>query len=159
MYLSHSFVESPDMMNVYNGNVVLDGNGEAVVVLPEWFEVLNRDFRYQLTAIGAPGPNLYVAEEITGSEFRIAGGDPGMKVSWQVTGIRQDKYAEEHRIQVEERKSHEDAGMYLHPELYGASRTQGIGYVEAEPPMESDERAASTVRRPLLEKRDRTDSE
>jgi len=159
MYLSHSFVESPDMMNVYNGNVVLDGNGEAVVVLPEWFEVLNRDFRYQLTALGAPGPNVYVAEKVSGNQFRIAGGDPGMEISWQVTGIRQDKYAEEHRIQVEELKSQEDAGMYLHPDLYGAPKTEAIGYVEAEPPMESDDRAASSVRKPRLEERERTDSE
>lgn len=28
-YLYHSFVESPDMMNIYNGNVELDGKGEA----------------------------------------------------------------------------------------------------------------------------------
>ena len=50
-YLYHSFVESPDMMNIYNGNSKLDSNGEAVVELPEWFGTLNRDFRYTLTAI------------------------------------------------------------------------------------------------------------
>ncbi len=79
-YLYHSFVESPDMMNIYNGNAILDGGGEAIVTLPEWFETLNRDFRYQLTAVGAPGPNLYVAEEISGNHFKIAGGQPGAKV-------------------------------------------------------------------------------
>ena len=26
-YLSHSFVESPDMMNIYNGNVTTDAKG------------------------------------------------------------------------------------------------------------------------------------
>ena len=129
MYLSHSFVESPDMMNVYNGNVVLDGRGEAVVEMPDWFEVLNRDFRYQLTAIGAPGPNLYISEEMSGGRFTIAGGTPGMKVSWMVTGIRQDKFAEENRIVVEERKRSEDSGKYLHPELYGRAREEGIGYL------------------------------
>ena len=61
-YLYHSFVESPDMMNVYNGNVMLDGSGNATVELPEYFESLNREFRYQLTPIGAPGPMLYVLE-------------------------------------------------------------------------------------------------
>ena len=30
-YLYHSFVESPDMMNIYNGNVVTDGSGTAIV--------------------------------------------------------------------------------------------------------------------------------
>jgi hypothetical protein len=130
MYLSHSFVESPDMMNVYNSNAVLDGSGEAWVELPEWFDVLNRDFRYQLTAIGAPGPNLYIADEISGNLFRIAGGEPGMKVSWMVTGIRQDKYAEEHRIVVEERKTGTEQGRYLHPELYGMPRTMDVTYNE-----------------------------
>lgn len=90
-YLYHSFVESPDMMNIYNGVVTLDANGEAVVELPLYFETLNSDYRYQLTAIGAPAPNLYLAEEIYGNHFRIAGGKPGMKVSWQVTGIRQTR--------------------------------------------------------------------
>ncbi|MGB6676336.1 MAG: hypothetical protein WBE44_06580, partial [Terriglobales bacterium] len=51
-YLYHSFVESPDMMNIYNGNVITDAQGDAVVPLPDWFETLNRDFRYQLTVIG-----------------------------------------------------------------------------------------------------------
>jgi hypothetical protein len=55
--------------------------GEAVVQLPDWFETLNADFRYQLTAIGAPGPNLYIAQEVQGNSFRLAGGSPGMKVS------------------------------------------------------------------------------
>ncbi|MCD4750388.1 MAG: hypothetical protein K8R59_13535 [Thermoanaerobaculales bacterium] len=127
-YLSHSFVESPDMMNVYNGNVVLDAEGRAVIELPDWFEVLNRDFRYQLTPIGAPGPNLFVASEVAGNRFEIAGGTPGMTVSWQVTGIRHDSWAEANRIQVEKDKSLTDQGKYLHPEALGADPMQRIGY-------------------------------
>jgi len=125
-YLSHSFVESPDMMNVYNGNVILDSQGEAWVELPDWLEALNRDFRYQLTAIGAPAPDLYVAEEISSNRFRVAGGQPGMKVSWQVTGIRQDPFANAHRIQVEEDKLEAEMGYYLHPELYGQPETKSV---------------------------------
>jgi hypothetical protein len=53
-YLSHSFVESPDMKNIYDGVTVLDENGEAEITLPDWFSALNKDFSYQLTAIGAP---------------------------------------------------------------------------------------------------------
>ncbi len=127
MYLSHSFVESPDMMNVYNGNVVLDGAGEATVVLPDYFDALNRDFRYQLTCIGAFAP-VYVADEITGNSFRVAGGDPGMKISWMVTGIRQDKYAEEHRIVVEAPKTGYELGRYLHPEEHGLPATMSVTY-------------------------------
>lgn len=118
-YLAHSFVESPDMMNVYNGNVVLDERGEAWVEMPDYFEALNTDFRYQLTAIGAPGPNLYVATEIDGNRFRIAGGQPGSKVSWQVTGVRNDAFARHHRIEVEPLKPEEERGLYLHPEAFG----------------------------------------
>ena len=36
-YLYHSFVESPDMMNIYNGNVTTDKRGPATVVMPDYF--------------------------------------------------------------------------------------------------------------------------
>jgi hypothetical protein len=116
------------MKNVYDGVAQLDGAGEAWVDLPEWFELLNRDFRYQLTAIGAPGPNLYIAEEIAGNRFKIAGGEPGMKVCWLVTGIRQDRYAQAHRIPVEQPKPPHARGLYEHPELYGRPESEGVSY-------------------------------
>jgi hypothetical protein len=125
-YLSHSFVESPDMMNIYNGVVVLNNYGEAEVMLPKYFETLNRDFRYQLTAIGAPAPGLHVAQEVAGNRFRIAGGQPGMKVSWQVTGVRQDAFANAHRIPVEEEKPAEERGYYLHPKEQGHVEEKGV---------------------------------
>jgi hypothetical protein len=118
-YLYHSFVESPDMMNIYNGTVALDANGEAVIPMPEWFGVLNRDFRYQLTCIGGFAP-VYVAEELANNQFKIGGGRAGLKVSWQITGIRQDAWANAHRIPVEEEKDARERGFYIHPELYGA---------------------------------------
>jgi len=129
-YLYHSFVESPDMMNVYNGNVVLDRKGEAWVELPDWFESLNRDFRYQLTAIGGPGPNLYIAKKVEKNRFKIAGGKPGNQVSWQVTGIRQDAYANAHRIPVEETKPETERGYYLHPDAFGQPPEKAIEYAQ-----------------------------
>lgn len=102
------------MMNVYNGNVTLDANGEAWVSLPEWFEALNRDFRYQLTAMGAPGPNLYVASEVSGGRFKIGGGTPAGRTSWQITGIRQDAWANANRIPVEHDKPADERGHDLH---------------------------------------------
>jgi hypothetical protein len=125
-YLSHSFVESPDMMNVYNGNVTLDARGEAVVELPDYFEALNRDFRYQLTSIGGFAP-LYVAEKVAGNRFKIAGGEAGMEVSWQVTGVRQDAWANAHRIPVEQEKAEKERGRFLHPELFGQPLEKRIG--------------------------------
>jgi hypothetical protein len=120
--LSHSFVESPDMMNIYNGNATIGADGTAIVTMPEWFDALNRDFRYQLTPIGAPGPDLHIAQEISGNTFRIGGGTPGMRVSWQVTGIRDDAYARANPIIVEEDKPAAQQGRYLNPEAFGMSR-------------------------------------
>src|ERR1700674_4647525 len=117
-YLYHSFVESPDMKNIYDGVAKLDTRGEAVVQLPAWFGALNKEFRYQLTCIGGFAP-VYIAEEISENRFKISGGNPGMKVSWMVTGIRQDAWANAHRIPVEEEKPAQERGYYLHPELYG----------------------------------------
>lgn len=127
-WLSHSFVESPDMMNIYNGNAILNSQGEITVILPEWFEALNKDFRYQLTAIGSPGPDLYISQEIENNQFQIAGGKPGMKVSWQVTGIRKDAYAEKNRIRVEEDKTPDERGKYMHPGLFGQPEEKGVQY-------------------------------
>jgi hypothetical protein len=124
-YLSHSAVESPDMMNIYNGNVVTDANGDAVVPLPEWFETLNRDFRYQLTVIGQFAQAIVTAE-VANHQFSIKTDKPAVKVSWQVTGIRQDAWANAHRIPVEEQKNVRERGHYLSPELYGASEEAGI---------------------------------
>jgi len=125
-YLNHSFVESPDMKNVYDGVVVLDANGKAWVELPAYFETLNKDFRYQLTAIGAPAPGLYIGQEIEENRFQIAGGTPDLKVSWQVTGIRHDPYAEAHPILVEEEKVEEEKGKYLHPVELGHPEILGL---------------------------------
>ena len=136
-YLYHSGVESPDMMNVYNGNIVLDANGEAIVELPDYFEALNRGFRYQLTAIGAPCPNLHIAEKIVNNRFSMAGGEPGVEVSWQVTGIRKDAFAEANRMPVEVEKPDADQGKYLHPEAYGLGQEDGIHYEEHNPEWQS----------------------
>ncbi len=124
-YLCHSSVNSPDMKNVYDGVAALDANGEATVTLPEYFEALNKDFRYQLTCIGGYAP-VYIAEEISNNQFRISGGQAGMKISWQVTGIRKDAYAESNGLQVEIDKSESDRGFYLHPEVYGFDKTKSI---------------------------------
>lgn len=124
-YLYHSFVESPDMMNVYNGNVLLDAQGQAYVELPEWFEALNKDFRYQLTCIGGHAP-VFISKKVSGNGFRIAGGSPGLEVSWQITGIRKDAYAEKNRIPVEEVKPSGEKGLYLHPKAFGREESLGI---------------------------------
>lgn len=99
--LVHAAVESSEVLNVYSGNVVLDGSGAAEVELPAWFEAVNTDLRYQLTAVGGPAPGLHVAEEVAGNRFRIGGGPAGLKVSWEVTAVRNDLFMREHPFEAE----------------------------------------------------------
>ena len=125
-YLYHSFVESPDMMNVYNGVVTTDADGKAAIELPDWFETLNRDFRYQLTPIGGGAPELHISKEVDNNRFSIADARPNQKISWQITGIRQDAWANHHRIPVEETKPKAERGTYLHPEELGQPTSAGL---------------------------------
>jgi hypothetical protein len=129
-YLRHACVTSSEMKTVYDGTVVLDSAGEASVELPEWFEALNGDFRYQLTPIGEPAPRLHVSRPISGNSFAIAGGEPSMTVSWQVTGIRHDGAARQRPLVVEEDKRPVDRGRYVTPAAFGAPQEMGIGHVE-----------------------------
>jgi len=124
-YLVHASVESSEMMNIYTGNVTTDGQGSATVQLPGWFEALNTDFRYQLTVIGQFAQAV-VAREIQNHQFEIRTNAPNVKVSWQVTGVRQDAYAKAHPLVVEEEKDSRTQGFYIHPELYGAPAEKQI---------------------------------
>ena len=128
-FLSHSFVESPEMKNIYDGVVALDNNGRAVVTLPGYFDSLNTEFRYQLTCVGGYAP-VYIETEIQDRVFTIAGGTPGLKVSWQITGVRKDPWALANPVKVEQEKSDADKGFYLHPKAYGLPAEQGIGYMD-----------------------------
>jgi len=116
--LKHFAMESPEVLNLYRGNVILDANGEAIVELPEYFESINTNFSYNLTPIGAP-VNLYIKQKIENGEFVIAGGNPNMEVSWTVYAERNDKYMqaypESKQVEVDKRQP----GKYLRPELYG----------------------------------------
>jgi hypothetical protein len=131
-HLQHSFVESPDMMNVYNGNVTTDADGNAVIELPSYFEALNRDFRYQLTVIGQFAQAI-VAEEVRDNHFSLRTDKPNVRVSWQVTGIRQDAWANAHRVEVEQAKPDDERGRYLAPEEHGQPATAGLYYTEVTP--------------------------
>jgi hypothetical protein len=128
-YLYHSFVESPDMMNIYNGTATTDGSGEATVTLPDWFEALNQDFRYQLTVIGTFAQAI-VEQKVKDNRFVIKTNAPNVEVSWQVTGIRHDAYANKHRIPVEEDKPADERGKYLHPDAFNQPDNQGVQFTK-----------------------------
>ena len=128
-YLLHSCVESPDRMNIYNGNITTDATGLATVELPSYFEALNIDYRYQLTVIGQFAQAI-VESEIQNNRFTIRTDKPNVKVSWQVTGVRNDAYAKAHPMVVEKEKDVKDRGKYLMPELFGQPPEKGIHYMQ-----------------------------
>ncbi len=124
-YLVHSFVESPDMLNIYTGNVVTDAQGYATVELPGYFESANTDFRYQLTPVGQFA-QVIIKEEVSGNKFVIQSDIPNVKVSWTVTAVRNDPYARANRIEPEVEKPESERGKYLHPEVYDKDSTNSI---------------------------------
>jgi hypothetical protein len=117
-YLYHASVESSEMMNIYTGNAVTDDLGIATVTLPSWFESLNTDFRYQLTVIGRPA-QAWISQEVAKGRFIISTNATGVKVSWQITAVRQDAYAKAHPLIVDQAKPTNERGYYIHPELFG----------------------------------------
>lgn len=121
-YLNHFSAEGPEALLIYRGGVVLDAQGEATVELPAYFEAMNREFQYQLTPVGGAAPMLHVSAEVKDNRFGIAGGSPGLKVSWTVTGVRNDAFARLHGRPVEEAKTGEQVGTYLHPEMVEGAR-------------------------------------
>lgn len=116
-YLVHSFVESPEMMNIYSGNAKTDSKGYAAVTLPKYFEAANKDFRYQLTTIGTFAQAI-IKEKISDNTFIIQTNEANVEVSWQVTAVRADKFANNNRVVPEKEKEFKNS--YLHPKLYGA---------------------------------------
>jgi len=102
------------MLNIYYGNVVTDESGSATVALPEYFDALNTDFRYQFTVIGTFAQAI-VSKEVSGNVFSIMTDKRNIKVSWQVTGVRKDPYANAIRIEPEVTIEPENIGR---PYLY-----------------------------------------
>ena len=126
-YLSHASIESSEMINLYTGNVTTDAQGDAQVQLPDWFEAVNTDFRYQLTVIGQFAQAI-VSSRVSNHQFAIKTDKPNVDVSWQIAGVRQDAFAKAHPLVVEQEKNARERGFYLHPELYGAAAERGIAW-------------------------------
>jgi hypothetical protein len=120
-YLKHFCIESNEILNIYRGTIQLNANGEATVTLPHYFEAINTNFSYQLTAIGSASPAIFVKSEIANNTFVIAGGQPNQKISWQVTSERNDRFMvanPEEKLDEVEKPAHLK-GKYLHPLQYG----------------------------------------
>lgn len=121
-YLRHYSIESNEVLNMYRGTIGFDTNGEAVVTMPDYFDAVNTNFSYQLTPIGDYA-QLYIKQKIADGQFIIAGGKPGMEVSWSVYAERNDPYLQAHPESkaVEPLKEDWNKGKYLQPDLYDKS--------------------------------------
>jgi hypothetical protein len=131
-FLSHSFVESPEMLNIYAGAAVTDDQGTATVSLPGYFQALNRDHHVQLTPVGQLALAT-VEGGIRDNQFVIRTDRPGVTVAWQVTGVRQDPWAEAHRIVAEQDKGPHEDGMFLHSEELGQPESASLANLAAYP--------------------------
>ena len=129
-YLNHYCTEGPKPTNAYSGNVITDARGYATITLPDYFESINRDFRYQLTVIDSSDDFVLakVVREIQNNQFVIRTSKPFVKVSWRVEAIRNDRWVREYGFQTEQDKAGDLRGKYIHPELYGQPKELGIHY-------------------------------
>jgi hypothetical protein len=125
-YLYHSVVEGPEQYLVYNGNVTTDSSGQAVVTLPHYFEAINRDLRYQLTVLGGFA-QATIASKVQNNQFTIRTDRPGVEVSWQVTGVRNDIYTRNHPFVAERPKTGVEIGSRFHPEDYNLPEDRSRG--------------------------------
>ena len=125
--LRHFSVESNEILNIYRGNAAFDSNGEAIIVLPDYFSDINRNPTYQLTPIGGPA-SLYIKKKIENGQFVIAGGQSGMEVSWTVTAERNDTYLQQNPEQreVELEKRDGQKGKYFMPHLFNQAADKAI---------------------------------
>jgi len=130
-YLNHFCTEGPDPMNAYSGNVVTDAKGYATIQLPDYFESINRDFRYQLTVVDGAGEDFVqvrVVRKIRNNQFTIRTSAPHVEVSWEVKAIRNDRYVQKYGYKTEQEKEDSIKGKYVQPELYGMPKEYGIHY-------------------------------
>jgi trimeric autotransporter adhesin len=128
--------------------VTTDENGEAAVALPDYFEALNSDFRYQLTVIGTFAQAI-IAQRIKDNRFVIRTSAPNVEVCWQVTGIRRDAWANKNRIRVEEEKPGRERGHYLHPEAFNQSEERGLEWARSPELMQQMKESRSTEKAKL----------
>jgi hypothetical protein len=124
-YLNHAAIESSEVLNVYSGNITTDQNGDAEVQLPDWFEALNKDYRYQLTVVGTFAQAI-IARKIKGNRFAIKTNEANVEVSWQVTGVRSDPTAKKFKFEIEEAKTERERGYYLNPDAFGQPEERSL---------------------------------
>jgi len=130
--LRHFAIESNEVINTYSGNAKTDNSGKVTVKLPDYFESINKDFRYQLTVIGAFAQAI-ISKKVSNNQFEISTSTPNVEVSWQVIGTRNDLYMQKiNTMKSEELKTNEMKGRYIEPKAYGLPESRGVNYSSSE---------------------------
>jgi len=125
--LMHAAVESNEVLNSYSGNIVTDASGKATVSLPEYFEAINKDYRYQLTVIGSFAQAI-INKEVSNNKFEIATSIPNVKVSWEVKGVRNDARMKMNPFTAVQDKPAAQRGKYLDPKSHNQPESKGVSY-------------------------------
>jgi hypothetical protein len=74
-----------------------------------------------------------VSREIRDNSFTIRTDKPTVTVSWQVTGVRRDRWAIAHRLVTETEKTERERGYYLTPDVHGQPQNRSIHSLAGEP--------------------------
>ena len=69
-----------------------------------------------------------MSDEVRNNQFKIKTDKPNVKVSWQVTGIRKDKFADANRVIPEVEKEPENKGRFLHAKEWKQPINKEINY-------------------------------
>ncbi len=125
--LMHAAAESNEVINFYSGNITTDANGKALVSLPDYFEAINKDFRYQLTVIGTFAQAI-ISKEVINNKFEIATNQPNVKVSWEVKGVRNDAHMRKFPFKEIEEKTAAQKGHYVDPAAYNQPESKRVSY-------------------------------
>jgi hypothetical protein len=127
--LKHAAAESNEVINFYSGNITTDASGKAIVSLPDYYDALNKDSRYQLTVIGSFAQAI-ISKEVSNNKFEIATNQPNIKVSWEVKGVRNDARMKMNPFVSEEMKSADQRGKYVDPTAYKQPESMRVSYTK-----------------------------
>lgn len=119
-WYQQALVGAFERVTVLSGNAVSGANGRVVVRVPEIFGRTHTDVRYQVTPIGRAA-QPFIAKELADGRFTIDAGAAGVRLSWQLTGVRDDAAARRGAFQVEADKRPHEQGRYADPALYRRS--------------------------------------
>lgn len=105
--LRHSCIESSERINIYKGRAKL-GKGEIKIQLPDYFDALNHPKGREifLTSVNGWSP-LFLSGKIKNNQFIVKttkDGNPEQEFSWVIYAVRNDEYAKEHPLIVEQEK-------------------------------------------------------